>query len=798
MRNMLADVRYALRSLLAQRTLSITAILTLALGIGLTTAIFGVVNGIVLRPLAFPNADRLITICEQYPGASADWCSISPPNVEDIATRSRSIAAIGIARSWPYHLGTVRGTEGINGGLATPELFAALGVHAQLGRLIERADLIGRESSVALLTDEMWQARFGRAHDVIGRVLYLDGFAVTIVGVLPAGFALPQYPGVVLWRPLHINPRDETHRDWRGFVAYGRLAPGMSIEMARRELAGIATELRREHFSATAYWGLTMTSLQDLVVGQVRPVLFVFLGAVFLVLLVACANVANLLLARAGTRAAEMALRSALGASRWRVVRGLLVESLVLALAATVLGVILAIWGTSAFVAGAPPSIPRIADVRIDGRVLALALALSILTTLLFGLAPALRAARTDVAQALRESGRGSRRSGGLGRLLVMTELAVALTLTVSAGLLARSFAARASWRPGFEREHLLTFALFAPSEKFGAGAGIAALWNRIENELQSLPGVIAVGSASAGPLFGGEETDDARFDGASGPARAPVRWFDVSPGFFHTLGVPIVRGRNLSESDRIESPRVALVNEALAQRLWPSESPLGKRLSLFDARLTLEVVGVVRDVPLPVPDQPLQSEVYWSNRQEPRAYSYFIVRTAVPPASLASSIRDRLRAIDRDLDATSLQSMPQLMQHELRTPRFQTFLLLTFSAAALALAAIGTYGLFAYAVTARTRELGIRIALGAQPRQILAAVMGDAFKLAALGIIVGTGCVLVLGRALRGMIVGVSPFDPLSIAGSAVLLLAVAAVACLGPARRASSVDPAVTLSAE
>jgi putative ABC transport system permease protein len=616
--------------------------------------------------------------------------------------------------------------------------------------------------------------------------------------VLPAGFALPQYPGIVLWRPLNIDPRDEKQRDWRGFVAYGRLAPGISIESARRELAGIAVQLHREHFSTTAYWGLTMTSLQDLVVGSVKPVLFVFLGAVFLVLLVACANVANLLLARAGTRAGEMALRSALGASRWRIVRGLLVESLMLALAGTALGLIFAIWGTSAFLAAAPPSIPRIADVRIDGRVLAVALALSILTTLLFGVAPALRAARTDLAQALRESGRGSARSGALGRLLVIMELAVALTLTVGAGLLARSFAARASWRPGFEREHLLTFTLFAPSEKFGEGAGIAALWYRIETELQSLPSVVAVGSASAGPLFGGEETDDVRFDGPAGPGRAPARWFDVSPGFFHALGVPIVRGRSLSESDRIESPRVALVNEALAQRLWPSDSPLGKRLSLFDGRLTLEVVGVVRDVPPAVPDQPLQSQVYWSNRQEPRGFSYFIVRTTVPPASMASSIRERLRIIDRDLDAKSLQSMPQLMQRELRTPRFHTLLLLTFSAAALALAAIGTYGLFAYAVSRRTRELGIRIALGAQPRQILAAVMGDALKLAALGVIVGAGCALVLVRTMHGMIVGVSPFDPLSIAGSALLLLAVAAVASLGPARHASGVDPAVTLSAE
>jgi len=798
MRSLLADFGYALRGLLARPAFTVAAILTLALGIGLTTTIFGVVNGIVLRPLAFPHADRLVTICEQYPGASADWCSISPPNVEDIAARSRTIAAIGIARSWPYHLATVDGAAGVQGGLATPGLFAALGVRPQLGRLIEAGDLLGRESAVAVLTDAMWRARFGAATNVIGRVLYLDGKAVTIVGVLPARFELPQYPGVMLWRPLHIDPRDETHRDWRGFVAYGQLAPNSSLDAARRELAGIAAQLRRDHFATTAMWGLTMTSLQDLVVGSVKPVLYVFLGAVLLVLLIACANVANLLLARAGARAPEIALRSALGASRWRLVRGLLVESLLLAVTGAVIGVLLAIWGTSAFVALAPPSIPRIAEVRIDGRVLGVALLLTCLTAVLFGLVPALRAARTDLGQALREGGRTLAHSGRLGRMLVVVELAIALTLTVGAALLARSFAARSAWHPGFEREHLLTFTLFAPTEKYGDRAAVAALWRRLEGELQAVPGVVAAGTASAGPLFGGEETDEVRFRNADGPGRLPARYFDASPGFFHTLGVPLVRGEPLTEADAIGAPTAALVNETLAERFWPNENPVGKQVVAFGGQLTVTVAGVVRDVPPATPGDPIRPEIYWSNRQQPRPFTYFLVRTSTPPARAVPSIRERLRRVDHDLVASNMRSMPEIVQGELRAPRFQMLLVTTFGAAALALAAIGTYGLFAYAVSRRTRELGIRIALGAERRRIVATVVGDALRLAALGVAGGLVGALIAGCLARGLLVGVSPFDALSTIGGALLLILIAVLASLGPAMRAARVDPLLTLSAE
>ncbi|HEV8217916.1 MAG TPA: ABC transporter permease, partial [Gemmatimonadaceae bacterium] len=706
MRNLIADFRHAARGLRAQPLFTLTAVLTLALGIGLTTTIFGVVNGIVLRPLAIPSADRMVTICEQHPTARADWCSISPPNVEDIAARARSLEAIGIARSWPYHMTTLDGAESVVGGLATPGTFAALGVRPVLGRLIERSDLIGRQSSVVMLTDGVWRTRFGGARDVVGRLMYLDGAPVRIIGVLPPGFLVPKFENVQLWRPLHVDPRDETNRDWRGFVAYARMRSGVSIDAARADVGRIADEMRREHFATIARWGLQVKSVQDLVIGDVKPVLLVFLGAVSLVLLVACANVANILLARGSARRGEMALRAALGASRWRIARALLAESFLLAAAGAALGVLAANWGTSAFKALAPAGVPRIDEVSVNGTVLLFALSLAIATTLLFGLVPAIRVARSDLANTLRQGGRAlSGRGSRLGRALVVGELALALTLTFGASLLARSFASLTAWNPGFDREHLITFSLFAPSEHYPRPEAIVELWRRTERELGALPGVVGVGTTSAGPLFGGGDgADNVRYQADGASHRAPAEWFDMSPGYFATLGVPVVRGRSLDESDRRGMPDVAVVNETMARRFWPNENPIGKQLSMFDDRATVDIVGVVRDIPEVNPSTPTPARIFWSNRQSPRGFTYFLVRTSVAPASLVPAIRQRLQSIDRDLIPGNIQTMPELMTAHLKTPRFDLTLLLTFAVAALVLAAIGTYGLFAYHVARRTR----------------------------------------------------------------------------------------------
>jgi putative ABC transport system permease protein len=799
MQNLFADLRHALRSLRSHLAFTATAVLTLALGIGATTTIYGIVDGIVLRPLPYPDADRLITICEQFPGRSPDWCSISPPNAADIGARAKSIAAIGIGRSWPYHLATADGSEAVNGGIVTPELFRALGVRPALGRLFDRSDLIGRESDVAILSYEMWQTRFGAAGDVVGRRVVLDGKPVTVVGVLPADFQLPKFPRISLWRTLHINPTDEENREWRGFVAYGLLRQGISLPTARAELSGIATQLRREHFANVQHWDLQVESLQDLVVGGVRPVLLLFLTAVSLILVIACANVANLLLARAGTRARELALRAAVGASRWRLVRALLVESFVLAVSGALVGVLIAEWGTVAFKALAPAGIPRLANVQVDGRVLAFALTLSIATTLLFGLAPALFASRSDLAGTLREGGRGSSAGSALSaRVLVVGELALALVLLTGAGLLTRSFIARTAWNPGFERDHLMTFSLFAPDDRYKGRVAVGTLLRQVEHELGGGPGVVSVASASGGPLLGGDGASDVTYSNRTGVARAPAAWFDMSPSYFATLGVPIVNGRGLSETDAPDTPMVAVVNETLARKLWPGDSPLDKQLSLFTDRMHVRVVGVVRDVAPATPGAPVQPEVYWSNRQEPRSFTYFVLRTSVSPASVMSDVRARLHAIDSSLRPSNVGTMSDLVAAELRAPRFQMLLLGAFGLVALLLAAVGTYGLFAYRVSRRTREIGIRIALGALGRHVVASILKDGLTLAAVGMVIGVGASLLAGRAMQGIAVGVSAFDPLTIASGCVVLIAVVIAACLGPARRAARVDPAVTLTAE
>ena len=801
MRDISLDLRYAVRALRASPTSTLSALATLALGIAMSTSIFSVVRGVVLRPLPFPDDDRLVTICEHYPGSTSDWCGIAPPTVEDIAARSRTIEAMGMARQWPYHIETPRGAEGIDGGLASPGLFIALGARAELGRLIEPADMIGRPSTVAVLTHETWQARFGGRRDILGQVITLDKDALTIVGVLEPGFEVPRVGTVALWRPLHINPKDEEHREWRGFVSFGRLRPGISLREARAELATLAGQVRSAHFPTTAGWGLEMTTTRDLVVGGVRPMLYLFLASVLAVLLIGCANIANLMLARANARTREVALRAALGASPGRIVRALLVESLLLSFAGGALGVALAVAATRAFKALAPTRIPRVADVGIDGRVLLFALVVTIATTLVFGLVPALRGARVDLKQAISEAGRGTSASRGwLGAALVVGELALAVVLVASAGLLVRSFVALTSWRPGFEQQHILTFTIFAPNAKYSTSASVASLLKRLEGEVAAVPGVSNVATASGGPLFGGRETWEMDVQQPAALPRASVRWYDASPTFFPTLGVPIVRGRGLSETDGKNDPLVGVVNETLARRFWPQVDPIGKTLTFSNGtdRAVFRVVGVVRDVPPLNPDDPIEPQLFWSNRQLPRPYSFVIVRTALEPAALTSAIATRVKAVDRDLEANNIRTLPERMQRELVTPRFTMLLVSAFGIAALFFAGVGTFGLLSYLVSQRTREIGIRYALGAQRKDVILAVVGRGVALAALGTAIGIAVTLAAGGAMRALVVGVSVSDVPTLATTALTLLAVAVAACLVPALRASRVNPVIALNSE
>ena len=795
------DLRLALRAL--RRTPGFTAavVLTLALGVGATTAIFSIVNGVLLRPLPFANEGRLISLCEQYPGAPRDWCGISPPNLMDVAARSRRIEVLGFGREWSSHLSTPEGAQPVRSGIATPELFQALGVGVVRGRMITDKDLLGRESDVALLTWEMWQAKFGGDTAIVGRSITLDGHPVSIVGVLQPEFHLPRFENIELWRPVHVDPRDEENRDWRGFVSYGRLAPGTSLAQARLELAAIASDLRREHFATTRGWGLSMLSLRDLVVGSVRPRLLLFLAAVALVLLIACANVSNLLLARGAVRGREMATRAALGASRGRIVLTLLVESLVLASGGAVAGIGIAVAAVAAFRKLGPRGIPRIAEVAVDGRALAFAAALAVLTALLVGLIPALRAARVDLAQAVREGGRsGPARRGWLGSFLVTVELAMAVVLVAGASTLTRSFAAFEAWTPGFEREHLAVFNLSPPSARYDSEAKLAALWDRVEGELAAIPGISGVGTASAGPLFGGRETWEMELQGLPPDEKVSVRWYDVSPGYFSTVGIPRLRGRDLDARDVAGSAPVCLVNQTLVQRYWPGLDPIGRTLvfPIGERRMMFTVVGVVADVQPISPGAAVEPEMYWSNRQMPRPFTWVLVRTTIAPGSVARAIGERIRQVDRDITIGAVVPMTELVRRQLVTPRFNMLLLQVFSLVALALAAVGTYGLLAYLVTLQRRDIGIRLALGAPRRQVVGVVLWRGLRLAGLGVAVGLVGFLALDRPITSLAPGVSTHDPLTLAAVSLALLLIAAAACAIPAIRAGRVDPAITLSAD
>ena len=803
MRALVADVRLAVRSLAKHRTVTVVAIATLALSIGITTAVFSVVNGVVLRPLPFPSADRLVALCEIDRGETTDWCGASVPDVYDVAERVPGIAVAGVARSWPFMMRTTDGLESVAGGLASAEAFQALGITPLAGRLFAPDDIGTNWRRVVVLGYDFWRTRFGARTDILGQAIDLDGEPHTIIGVLPPNARLPQLKYVDLWRPVHVGPRDEERRDWHGFLAFARLRDGASLEQTTRDVAAVAADIQRQHFPTQAGWTIQVKPWLDVLIGSVRRTMYIFLGAVGFVLLIGCANVANLLLARSMVRQREMAVRTALGATRGSLIRTMFVESLVLAIAGAAAGLVLAWWASRAFVALAPAGIPRIDQVRFDPGVLVFTVGLSILTTLLVGTAPALRATHVNVHTTLSEGGRsgtGGRAAARLGSILIVTEIALAVILVTGAGLLGRTFATLMSWRPGFEQQHLLTVWALASSGKYEKRQQVAALFARAEDELRTIPSVVSVGAGSAGPLFGGDGdglfTIDGRTPATGGPRQAAF-WFDISPSYFRTIGLPIVRGRDITDRDVEGTPLVAVVNETFVRRYLGSE-PLGRRIHMIEHDADFTVVGVIRDVPPVRPGDDVQPQIFWSNRQAPRWATYFIVRTAGDPVSVAPAIRARLRAVDPDIDVSRVRTMGEWLSLELVRPRFSAVLLTTFGALALVLAAIGTYGLIAYAVAQRTREIGIRMALGARPRAIVGEVLGRGMRLAGLGVGLGFIGALVLTRLIRGMLAGVSANDPLSFAVSAVLLIGGAALACVLPARRASRVDPVVALRAD
>jgi putative ABC transport system permease protein len=803
MNNSLQDLRYSFRTLRHNLSFTILSLIVLALGIGASTAIFSFVNSIILSPLPCPEPERLVVISERNPEKGRLNPVVSPRNLEDWERMSRTIEGFGAWRDWGFRLSTKEGLEGVYAGIASPNLFKVLGLEPALGRyFLPEEDQPGR-NQVVLLSHSYWQQRFGGDPGIVGRSLLLSNKNFTVLGVLPAKMGALGLGEIKIWAPLSIDPDQFKERYLRNRRVYARLKEGVTLNEAQAEMATIARGLAEQYPNDNAGWGVSIVSLHENEVGSVRTALFVFLGAVGLLFLIACANVANLLLARATTRRKEFAIRAALGAERISIIRLLLTESLLISLFGGVLGLLLATWILDLFVAISPGNIPRLMEVKIDGYVLGFTFFVTVLSAIFFGLLPALRLSRLDLVTELKD---GNKSSSGVRdfrprNLLVIAQVALALVLLIGAGLLTQTFLRLMTQSPGFNPDNLLTVQLFPPMAKYKESRQVAAFYQQITEEFKSIPGVESVGAASAGPQFGGYEPVEFLVQGQSLSSRGdyPVaRFYDAGPNYFHTLGIPLLGGRDFSERDNAESPHVAIINETMARLLFPDRVAVGQRINLVRFKDTVEIVGIVGDVKRFGMNSAVEPEIYWPYVQNPRWAIYFVFRTASDPQSIAGEVRSRVFKMDSDVLVSNIYTMDKLISSTLKRPRFNMFLLGIFAFTALLLASVGIYGVISYSVTQRTREIGIRMALGAQQRDVLKLVIKQGMLLVLIGVVIGLIASFAISRVMSSLLYGISATDPLTFALVALILSIVAFLACYFPARRATSVDPMIALHCE
>jgi len=807
----LRELRQATRILHTAPGFAVVVVTTLALGIGATTAIFSVFEAVVLHPLPFPESNRLMALCESHESV-AGFCVASPPNVEDWARGVDSFERIGLAREWSHVVQGPDGAERLRGALATPEYLEVFRVQPARGRLLVPEDLQPGAEPVVVLSHALWQRRFGGAEDpegqdsegdVLGKILTLDGVDHTIVGVLPAGLRIPETSGAELWTPLPRELLENEYREWRGFSAVGRLGPEVSQARAQEQLSALAQALGQEHPETNRGWDVRVTPLRELVVGSARGPLLVFLTAGGLLLLIGCANGSGLLLARWIDRERELAVRAALGAGRSRLVRLLLSETLFLATVGGGLGILLALFLVRLFRVVAPADLPRLEQVALHPPALVFALTVTLLTVLLVGVAPSLRFAGKSWIRGFQGGVRevSSRSANRFRQSLAVVEMALALVLLVGAGLLVRSFLAASQWTGGIQPRGLYSVFVLCPEDGYRTQSQVIAFYREAVRELEALPGVLSAGAASAGPLMGGRETFDFRFQGSdeqgSDEGRA-ARWFDVHHAYFDTVGIPVVRGRGLTDQDTPESRPVALINQTLARRFWPDADPLGKWLQPTPDGIRREVVGVVADVPPLWPQTETEPEVYWPFVQQARWGTMLIVRAEPTLDDMPAAIRSRLHEVAPGVSLGRIVPFEESLAERLVRPRFHMMLLGTFAVLALVLAVGGIFSVLAYSVSRRTREIGLRMALGARRQEILRWVIGQGLMLTGAGVAVGLAGAFILTRFLQSLLYETPPTDPWTVLGSLTVLLATTVVALWLPALRASQVDPVVAIQAE
>ncbi|HEX8719431.1 MAG TPA: ABC transporter permease [Pyrinomonadaceae bacterium] len=801
------DLRFGVRTLLKSPAFTVVAVLSLALGIGANTAIFSVVNGILLRPLPYPEPDRIVDVWHTPPQASFPGqriFSVSPANYLDWKQQSRSFEQMAVYQYAGFSLSDGGEPVRVTGAAVSSDLFSVLRSPVGRGRAFSAEEEQPGRDQVVVLGHGLWQRAFGANPDIVGRTVNLNSRGYTVVGVMPPGFEFPEE--AELWVPLAWGAEERQTRAIHDYTVVARLKQGVALEQARAEMNTISSRLEQQYPEDNKGWGATVVPLHEDLVGDVRPALLVLFSAVGFVLLIACANVANLMLARGANRRKEIALRIALGATRGRIVRQLLCESVLLAVVGGLLGLLLARWGAQLLVRLSSGSLPHASEVGVDAWALGFTLLVSVAAGALAGIAPALQFSRNEISETLKQ---GTGRTGGgsvrqrTRRALVVVEVALSLILLVGAGLMIRSFWKLQNVDPGFDTSNALTLRVPLAPPRYAEPQQQLAFHDRVLEQIRALPGVVAAGSTTTLPLTGGGSKQPFTVEGQPAPpvAEQPLAQTRyVSPDYFRAAGIPVRRGRAFDDRDGDGAPQVVIISEAMARRFFPGQDPVGQRLtpSFHLKQGAREIVGVVGDVKSSGLDAEMAATMYLPYRQSPRPWLSFVVRTASDPQGLVQPVTRAVYSVDKEQAVTGVRTMEQVLAESLSGRRFNMTLLITFAALALLLAAVGVYGVMSYTVMLRRRELGIRMALGARAGDVLRLVLGQGLALTLVGVAVGLAGAYGLTRLMASLLYGVTATDFLTFGSVSGVIVVVGLLASFLPARRATKVDPLVALRSE
>lgn len=812
MSTLVQDLRYAFRMLAKSPGFTAVAILTLAIGVGANSAIFSVINGVLLKPLPYPAPQQLVTVWGRFTGIGLpndrNWFSV--PEFHDLQELNRSFSEAAAMTDASFNITAGGSPERVEGAAVSPSLFTLLGINAVAGRVFLPEEAQPGRDQVVLLGHGLWERRFGGDPSVVGRTLVVNGNPTKVVGVLPAGFAYPE--NAEMWQPLAFTADDlnPNNRGNHGYLVLARIKPELTVEQARVDMQLVSKAIIERNLSYPYQrfnFALVLVPLLEDTVGDVKTALWVLTGAVGFVLLIACVNVASLLLARASAREREIAIRTALGAGRAQILRQLLTESILLAILGGATGLLLAPMALHGILQLGSVTLPRVSEVRIDARVLLFTMGITLGTGILFGLAPALQASRRTPFEDLKEGGRGGTPSGASNRarrVLVVSEVALSVVLLVGAGLLMRSFLRVLGVDPGFHADRILTMRVSLPQEKYSKPEQVRAFYAEATRRIERLPGVKAAGATAALPLSGlggsGTTTVDTQ-DVPADQTTPETDWRPVTPGYFQAMGIPLVRGRYFGDSDSETSAPVAIVDDTFARTYWPNEDPVGKRVKRGGRQSTapwMTIAGVVGHVHYRALEAPSRVQLYWPEAQRPYNTMSLAIRTEQEPLTLALAVEQEIRAIDPDQPVYQVRSMQQL-KSEWVSRRFLALLLVAlFAGVALVLAAVGIYGVMAHTVTLRVHEIGIRMTLGASHTEVLRMILAQGAGLTGVGLCIGVFAAIALTRLMKSLLYGTSATDPLTFLGVVFVLASIALLACYIPARRATRVDPLVALRYE